>query len=153
MAPTIWIDADACPRPIREILYRAAQRVQIPTVAVANRPPATPDSPLHRSVRVNGGPDAADDHIAEHCQAGDLVITADIPLAARVVERGGWVLDPRGDLLDANNVRERLSLRDFMAQMRDSGMMEGGGPSAFGNADKQNFANALDRLLARLTKP
>ena len=147
----LFIDADACP--VKRETYRVAQRYGLAVTVVANSRIHIPAEPTIRLEIVGGGLDAADDWIADHAGEGDIVVSADIPLAARVVERGGWVLDPRGDLLDANNVRERLSLRDFMAQMRDSGMMEGGGPSAFGNADKQNFANALDRLLARLTKP
>ncbi|MBF0170964.1 MAG: YaiI/YqxD family protein [Nitrospinae bacterium] len=146
---TIWIDADACPRGVKEILYRAAQRIGAPLVLVANQPLWTPPSQLIRSVLVPGGHDVADAWIADHMAPGDLVITADIPLAAMVVERGGTALDPRGHLYTAENVRERLSMRDFMADLRGAGV-ETGGPRPWGKNDQQSFANALDRTLTGL---
>lgn len=146
----IWVDADACPNPIKEILFRAAERKSVPLTLVANQPIATPPSRIIRSVRVSAGFDVADNHIAEHAEPGDLVITADIPLAAAVVAKGCTALNPRGEQYTAENVRERLNMRDFMDTLRGSGV-DTGGPAAFGQRDRQAFANALDRLLARLT--
>ncbi len=143
----IWVDADACPRPIKEILYRAAERTGTSLALVANQALEVPRSPHIRTVRVAGGFDVADDYIVEHVEAGDLVITADIPLAAEVVPRGGVVLSPRGERFTEANIRQRLNLRDFMEGLRESGV-ETGGPSALGPADRQAFANQLDRLLA-----
>lgn len=144
----IWVDADACPAVIRDILFRAAERVQIPLTLVANQPLSTPPSRVIRSVRVGSGFDVADSYIAERVQPGDLVITADIPLAAAVVERGGQALSPRGEPFTAETVRERLALRDFMTGLRDSGVQTGG-LAALSPRDRQAFANQLDRLLAR----
>ena len=143
----IWVDADACPGPIREILFRAAERTGVPVTLVANQPLRTPRSALIRAVQVPGGFDVADDHIAGELSAGDLVITADIPLAAAAVEAGALALSPRGELFDAGNVRERLVMRDLMDQLRGSGI-DTGGPRAFSARDRQAFANQLDRLLA-----
>ncbi|WP_058556115.1 YaiI/YqxD family protein [Thiohalocapsa sp. ML1] len=145
----IWVDADACPNPIKEILFRAAERKSVPLTLVANQPIATPPSRIIRSVRVSAGFDVADNHIVEHAEPGDLVITADIPLAAAVVAKGCTALNPRGEQYTAENVRERLNMRDFMDTLRGSGV-DTGGPAAFGQRDRQAFANALDRLLARL---
>ena len=144
----IWVDADACPAAIKEILYRAAQRVGVPLTLVANQPLQTPPSKLIRSVQVRRGFDVADKQIAEQVQPGDLVITADIPLAAEVIEKGAEAINPRGEHYTAENIRERLALRDFMAGLRDAGEVTGG-PAPFGPSDRQAFANALDRLLAR----
>lgn len=144
----IWVDADACPAVIRDILFRAAERVQVPLTLVANQPLSTPPSRVIRSVRVGSGFDVADNYIAEQVQRGDLVITADIPLAAAVVERGGQALSPRGEPFTAETVRERLSMRDFMTGLRDSGVQTGG-PAALSPRDRQAFANQLDRVLAR----
>lgn len=144
----IWVDADACPAVIRDILFRAAERVQVPLTLVANQAISTPPSRVIRSVRVGSGFDVADQFIAEQVQPGDLVITADIPLAAAVVGRGGQALSPRGEPFTAETVRERLSLRDFMTGLRDSGVQTGG-PAALAPRDRQAFANQLDRLLAR----
>jgi uncharacterized protein YaiI (UPF0178 family) len=144
----IWVDADACPAAIKEILYRAAQRVGVPLTLVANQPLQTPPSQLIRSVQVRRGFDVADKQIAEQVQPGDLVITADIPLAAEVIEKGAEAINPRGEHYTAENIRERLALRDLMAGLRDAGEVTGG-PSPFGPSDRQAFANALDRLLAR----
>ncbi|TVQ85202.1 MAG: YaiI/YqxD family protein [Chromatiaceae bacterium] len=143
----IWVDADACPAVIRDILVRAAERVQVALILVANQPIATPPSRLIRSVRVGAGFDVADQYIIGQVAPGDLVITADIPLAAAVVERGAQALSPRGEPFTAETVRERLSLRDFMAELRDSGVQTGG-PAPLSARDRQAFANQLDRLLA-----
>lgn len=145
----IWIDADAAPGAVKEIVFRASARLGLETALVANQPMATPRSnPLVRSVVVPGGPDVADRHIIDHAAEGDLAITADIPLAAALVERGVLVLDTRGEEYTAANVRERLSIRDFMDALR-SGGVETGGPKPYGPKEKQAFANALDRLLTR----
>jgi uncharacterized protein YaiI (UPF0178 family) len=142
----IWIDADACPRDVKDVVYRAAQRTQRSVIVVANQAMHVPRSPLIRLERVGGGLDVADDHIVAHAEAGDLAITADIPLAARLVEKRVMVIDPRGDVYDEENVRERLSVRDFMAGVREAGVITGGSP-AWGPRDKQRFADALDRTL------
>lgn len=144
----IWVDADACPAAIKEILYRAAQRVGVPLTLVANQPLQTPPSKLIRSVQVRRGFDVADRHIAERLQPGDLVITADIPLAAEVIEKGGQAINPRGEHYTPENIRERLAVRDLMAELRDTGEVSGG-PPPLGRSDRAAFANALDRLLAR----
>jgi uncharacterized protein len=151
-APTIWIDADAAPRAVKEIVFRTSERLDLAVVLVANSALALPRSSRIRQVVVGRGFDVADDYIVEHCVEGDLVITADIPLAAQVVEKGAMVLKPRGEELDASNVRQRLAMRDFMEEMRASGLA-GGGPPPFGKQDRARFANALDRMLtARLKR-
>ena len=143
----IWIDADACPRDVKEVVFKASARLSIPVVLVANKAMHKPPAfPLVTMDQVKGGPDVADDHIVEHAAQGDLAITADIPLAARLVEKRVHVIDPRGEVYDEDNVRERLSVRDFMADARDIGVVTGG-PSAFSPRDKQRFAAALDRAL------
>ena len=145
----IWIDGDACPAPVKEILFRAAVRMQVATTLVANRLLRVPISPYIKAMQVPQGFDVADNRIAELTQPGDLVITADIPLAAKVIERGGFALNPRGTFYSAENVREHLDLRNFMEQMRSSGMENvQGGPPPFNQADRQAFANQLDRFLA-----
>jgi uncharacterized protein YaiI (UPF0178 family) len=144
---TIWVDADACPRVIKEILYRAAERVEVELVLVANRPLHTPPSRFIRSTKVGAGFDVADRHIADEVQPGDLVITADIPLAADVVDKEGIALNPRGELYTEDNIKERLAMRDLMDQLRSTGM-ETGGPPEFSKKDRMAFANALDRILA-----
>ena len=146
----IWVDADACPAVIKDILYRAAQRTGLMLVLVANQPLRVPNSPHIRAIQVPKGFDVADHHIASRVQAGDLVITADIPLAAAVVDKGGHALNPRGELYSAENIRELLDMRNFMDTLRSSGI-ETGGPAAFSHADRQAFANRLDRFLAALT--
>lgn len=149
---TIWIDADAAPRDVKEIVFRAARRLEVATILVANaRMPVPANNPFVTAVRVGGGPDVADDYIADEAVPGDLAVTADIPLAARLVEKGVLALDPRGELYTEANVRERLSIRDFMQGLRDTGV-ETGGPKAYGNREKQAFANALDRTLTRLLR-
>jgi len=147
----IWVDADACPVPIKEIVYRAAERVGIEAVFVANRDLRVPRSPLLRTVRVSGGFDVADRYIAERVVPGDVVVTADVPLAAQVVARGATALDPRGDTITEDNVGERLATRDLLERLRETGMV-GGGPPPLGKSDRQAFASALDRLLARRTR-
>lgn len=144
----IWIDADACPRPVKEVVYRAAVRCEVPVVLVANHALATPKSIWLSSIVVSSGADVADDWIVEQVSEEDLVITADIPLAARVVERGATGINPRGEIYTESNVRERLSLRDFMHELREQGVQTGGS-AEFGARDKQRFASALDRLLTR----
>jgi uncharacterized protein len=144
---TIWIDADAAPRDVKEIVYRAARRLEIPTILVANQRLSSPlNNPFVSTVEVQGGPDVADQHIADHAKEGDIAITADIPLAAILVEKGLVVLDPRGEQYSAENVRERLSIRDFMDSLRGSGV-ETGGAKPYGAREKQAFAGALDRVL------
>lgn len=142
----IWIDADGCPVAVREIIYKAAKRKEIETILVANRVIETPANKWLSSIVVAAGADVADDWIAEHVEPQDLVITADIPLAARVVEAGATGIGHRGKLYTEENVRERLSMRDFMHDLREMGVQTGG-PSSFGPRDKQKFANALDKIL------
>ena len=144
----IWVDADACPAVIKDILYRAADRAQLPLTLIANKLLRVPPSPWIRALQVPHGFDVADRRIVEEVQHGDLVITADVPLAAQVIAKGAYVLDPRGEMLDAGNIAERLTMRNFMEGLRGSGV-ETGGPAAFSTADRQAFANRLDRLLAK----
>jgi len=143
----IWVDADACPKVIKEILFRAADRVGMTLILVANQPLQVPGSRYIRTIRVGAGFDVADSHIVQQSAAGDLVITADIPLAAEVIAKGCLALNPRGDLYTEDNIRQRLNMRDFMDTLRSSGV-DTGGPSSFSHADRQAFANQLDRLLA-----
>ena len=143
----IWVDADACPKPVKEILYRAAERTRIELVLVANQALAVPRSPLISSRTVAAGLDAADKAIIGWAVAGDLVVTADIPLAAAVVANGVTAINPRGELYTAENVRQQLSIRDFLDSLRGAGVQTGG-PPAYDQRDRQAFANQLDRLLA-----
>ncbi|MFJ1300042.1 YaiI/YqxD family protein [Pseudomonadota bacterium AL_CKDN230030165-1A_HGKHYDSX7] len=144
----IWVDADACPAVIKDILFRASQRWQVPLTLVANQMLRTPPSPLIRAVQVPRGFDVADAHITTQAQAGDLVITADIPLAADVLAKGAMALNPRGERYSPETIRERLALRDMMEELRSSGV-DTGGPAAFSQSDRKAFANQLDALLAR----
>jgi uncharacterized protein YaiI (UPF0178 family) len=144
----IWVDADACPLVIKEILYRAAQRAQIPTTLVSNMALRTPPSPFIKTVRVAKGFDGADQRILQEMQPGDLVITADLPFAAEVVARGGVALDPRGDLYSEDNVQERLAMRNLMQALRSGGELVGG-PAPLRPSDRHLFANQLDRFLKR----
>jgi len=144
----IWVDADACPNVIKEILFRAADRVAVPVVLVANQFIQVPRSPHIRTVQVTAGFDVADNYIAQQAKPGDLVITADIPLAAEAIAKGCLALNPRGELYTEDNIRQRLNMRDFMDTMRASGI-DTGGPPAFSQADRMAFANQLDRLLAK----
>lgn len=144
----IWVDADACPLVIKEILFRVARRTGIRTILVANQPMQLPNIAEVEAVQVKAGLDVADAYIVQHLQAGDLVITADIPLAAAVVERGAYGLNPRGEFYDAGNIRQRLSMRNFLDELR-SGGVDTGGPPAFSQRDRQAFANQLDRFLSK----
>ncbi len=144
----IWVDADACPVQIKQILFRAAQRTGIELVLVANHVLQVPPAPNIRFLQVERGFDVADNAIVARARVGDLVITADIPLAAEVVEQGCKALSPRGELYTADNVRARLNMRDFMTSLRDSGV-ETGGAAPLSQADRQLFASRLDTLLAR----
>jgi uncharacterized protein YaiI (UPF0178 family) len=149
----IWIDADAAPRDVKDVVYRAARRLAIPVALVANQPLTPPAGfPLVTAVRVAGGPDVADRHIADHAVAGDLAVTADIPLAARLVANGVTVVDPRGDEYSAENVNDRLATRDLLQGLRGAGV-DIGGPRPYSARDRQAFAAALDRLLTRARKP
>ena len=143
----IWVDADACPNVIKEILFRAAERLQIPLILVANRFLRTPPSRYICSIRVGGGPDVADNEIVREMVPGDLVITADIPLAAEVIGRGGHALNPRGEFYAKENIEERLTMRNFMDELRETGVNTGG-PAILSRKDRQAFANQLDQFLA-----
>lgn len=144
----IWVDADACPGVIRDILYRAAERTALPLTLVANQPLNTPPLPTVRSVQVSAGFDVADNEIVKRVRAGDLVITSDIPLAAEVIEKGALALSPRGELLTAGNVRPRLNMRDFLDTMRASGVHTGG-PPPLNQRNRQDFAKHLDSIITR----
>jgi uncharacterized protein YaiI (UPF0178 family) len=147
----IWIDADACPRVIKEILFRASERLQVPVCLVANKKLTKHDTRMVESIVVEEGFDIADDYIADHASPDDLVVTADIPLASRIVDKGGVALDPRGELYTVENVGERLSMRDLMMELRGGGMVLGG-PAQFNLTDRQRFASSLDRLLTRMVR-
>ena len=144
---SIWVDADACPGPVREILFRAAERAEIHVILVANHWLHTPASRRIRALQAASGADAADDLIAERVQPGDLVVTQDIPLAARVLKCGAAALNPRGELYAADTIAQRLSMRNFMEELRGAGVQTGG-PATFNARDRQAFANQLDRWLA-----
>jgi uncharacterized protein YaiI (UPF0178 family) len=148
----IWVDADACPAVVKEILYRAAERVRVQVTLVSNQPLRTPPSPFIRALQVPRGFDVADDEIARRVERGDLVVTADIPLAAQAIERGAHALDPRGERFSPDTIRERLTMRDFMDGLRASGVQTGG-PPPLAPSDRQRFANRLDRLLAQAGRP
>ena len=147
----IWVDADACPVVIKDILFRAAERTGIDMTLVANRPVRIPRAPSITFLQVSAGADVADNEIVKQLAAGDLVITSDIPLAANVVEKDGVALDPRGELYTEENIRSRLSMRDFMDDLRGTGV-ETGGPAPLSQRDRQSFANHLDTILARHIK-
>ena len=145
----IWVDADACPVVIKEILYRAADRTGVELTLVANQSLSVPNSPNIRTLQVPRGFDVADDEIVKRITEGDLVITSDIPLAAEVIAKGAHALSPRGELHTTENIGQRLNMRDFLDTMRFSGVEMSGGPAAFSQRDKQEFANNLDRFLTR----
>jgi uncharacterized protein YaiI (UPF0178 family) len=147
----IWVDADACPAVIKEILFKAAQRTGLELILVANQALSVPASGRIRTLQVASGFDVADSEIVKRLHAGDLVITSDIPLAADVIEKGGIALSPRGELHTADNIRARLNMRDFMDTMRASGLHTGG-PPPFSQSDRKTFANHLDRILTRHRK-
>jgi len=144
----IWVDADACPVVIKTILFKAAERTKVAVTLVANQAISHPRSRYISMLQVPSGFDVADNEIVKRAEKGDLVITADIPLAAEVMEKGAYALNPRGELYTENTIKSRLNMRDFMDTMRASGV-QGGGPPPLGQADRQKFANNLDRLLAR----
>lgn len=147
----IWIDADACPRVIKEIVFRASERLDLPVLLVANKSLSKHETRLVESIVVADGFDVADDYIAEHAAPEDLVITADIPLAARIVANGCVALDPRGELYTEENVGERLSIRDMMMELRADGLVQGG-PSQFNPTDRKRFASSLDRILTQFVR-
>ena len=147
----IWVDADACPGVIKDILFRAAERTGVQLTLVANHSIPVPKSRHIKFVQVRSGFDVADNEIVKRLDAGDLVITADIPLAADVIDKGGYALNPRGELYTANNIRARLNMRDFMDTLRASGV-DTGGPPALSQGDRKSFANHLDKLLTRHAK-
>jgi uncharacterized protein YaiI (UPF0178 family) len=144
----IWVDADACPVAIKEVLYRAANRAKVPVVLIANQMLRVPPSPWIQAMQVPAGFDVADQRIVQEATHGDLVITSDIPLASQVIAKGALVLDSRGELMDQNNIEGRLTLRNFMEGLRNSGV-DTGGPSGLTKSDVQAFANQLDRMLAK----
>jgi len=146
--PKIWVDADACPTVIKEILFRAAERTETELTLVANQYIRVPPSRYIRSVQVSSGFDVADDEIAQHCADGDLVITADLPLAAEVIDKGATALNPRGEKYSKANIRARLNMRDFMETLRSSGVHTGG-PPPLGQQERKTFADQLDRWLAQ----
>jgi hypothetical protein len=146
--PCVWVDADACPKVVREILLRAAQRTGIQLTFVANQAVPVPPAPNIKAVQVPSGFDIADNEIVRRVSAGDLVITGDIPLAAEVMEKGAEALNPRGEMYTENTIRQRLNMRDFMDTLRASGV-QSGGPPPLGQRERQQFANALDRYLAK----
>jgi uncharacterized protein YaiI (UPF0178 family) len=144
----IWVDGDACPGVIKEILFRAAERLQVPMTLIANKALRTPRSQFIRTLQVPHGFDVADDEIAKRVAAGDLVITADIPLASAVIARGAHALNPRGEFYTPDNISERLALRDYLTELRDSGVRTGG-PAPLDHTDRKRFADQLDRFLAK----
>lgn len=144
----IWVDADACPNAIKEIIFRAATRTRTHVVLVANKPMRVPLTGFISAIQVSAGFDIADNKIVQEMNTGDLIVTADIPLADAVVDKGGYALNPRGELYTKENIKDRLSTRDLMEQLRDSGLMTGG-PKALGTRDRQLFANQLDKILAK----
>ena len=144
----IWVDADACPVVIKNILFKAADRTQVQTTLVANQPISVPRSPYIHTVQVSSGFDVADQEIVKRLDAGDLVITADIPLAAEVIEKGAYALNPRGELYSEDNIKARLNVRDFLDTLRASGIQTGG-PPTLSQSDRMNFSNHLDTLLTR----
>ena len=144
----IWVDADACPKVIKEIIFRAARRVAVKTTLVANQALTIPASPYIESVQVKAGLDVADGYIVQHLEAKDLVVTADIPLAAEAIAKGAYALNPRGEFYDEVNIRQRLSMRNFLDELRNSGV-ETGGPPPFNQRDREAFANQLDRFLVK----
>lgn len=148
----IWVDADACPNVIKDILFRAATRARVLLTLVANQLLRTPPSPYIKAIQVPSGFDVADSKIVQQMQSGDLVITADIPLAALVIEKGGHALNPRGQFYTIENIRERLAMRNFMDELRNTGVNTGG-PAVLSLSDRQAFANQLDRFLTRVRRP
>src|SRR5256884_9280647 len=147
----IWVDADACPAVIKDILYRAAERTKIPMTLVANKLLRAPRSPYIRALQVRHGIDVADSHIVRELAPGDLVVTADIPLAADVIAKGGHALNPRGEFYSPENIQERLALRNYLDELRGTGERTGG-PASLDHTERQRLAEQLDRFLARSRK-
>lgn len=147
----IWVDADACPNVVKEILFRVANRAKVELVLVANQSLSTPPSAFIKSIRVSAGFDVADNYIVQEIEAGDLIITADIPLAAEVIEKGGHALNPRGELYSTETIKQKLVMRDLMDELRGSGEMTGG-PPPLNQRDRREFANQLDRFVAKYHK-
>lgn len=147
----IWIDADACPKVIKEILYRVAERAKVPVTLVANQSLTIPVSEFIKSVRVSSGFDVADNYIVQQTEKNDLVITADIPLAAEVIEKGGHALNPRGELYSIETIKQKLVMRDLMDELRGSGEILGG-PPPLSQRDRREFANQLDKFIAKWCK-
>lgn len=147
----IWVDADACPKVIKDVLFRAADRTAMPITLVANQPLKTPPSKFIRSLQVAAGFDVADNAIVHRCEKGGLVITADIPLAAQVIEKGAFALNPRGERYTPDTIRERLNMRDFIDTLRSSGIQTGG-PNALNQRNRQQFANELDKWLQQVKR-
>ena len=144
--PTVWIDGDACPKIIKELIYKTSMRLQLEIILVANSSMFVPNIPLIRLVTVDLGADVADNYIVAHVKENDIVITADIPLAALIVEKKAMAINVRGEIYTEENVREKLSMRNFMKELRDSGI-ETDGPQAFGPKDKEHFANSFNKIL------
>ena len=147
----IWVDADACPKVIKDILYRAAKRAEIVTTLVANQTLQVPPSPWLKTIQVGSGFDVADDYIVHKLSPGDIVITADIPLAAEAIEKGAQAINPRGELYTTANIKQRLAMRNMMEELRSIGEVRGG-PPPLNQQDRQAFANTLDRLLTKHSK-
>ncbi len=147
----IWIDADACPKMIKEVIFKACTREKIPVTLVANSYMQIPLAPMINLIQVEKGADVADFYIFKHCEVEDLVVTADIPLAKLIVDKGAIAINPRGEIYTEENISERLSMRDFMTELRDSGVVTGG-PAPLGAKDKIAFTNSLDRLMTKMIK-
>lgn len=147
----IWIDADACPKVVKEVVFKTSFRLSIEVTLVANSFMSFPHTPFINFVHVDQGADVADQHIVDHANVEDIVITADIPLASLIVEKGALAINPRGETYTEDNISERLSMRDFMQNLRDSGL-DTGGPAPFGPKDKESFANALNRIVTKKLK-
>lgn len=147
----ILVDADACPGVVKEILFKVSKRLSLPVILVANQKMRTPTSKLIENIVVSSGFNVADDHIVEICDSGDLVITSDIPLAERVINKSGFVFTPRGDILDEENIGERIAMRNLMEELR-SGGIDSGGPPSFSKKDKEEFTRQLDKFLTKRLK-
>lgn len=148
----IWVDADACPKVVKEILFRVAERTKVNVILVANQTLSTPKSPFISSIRVSAGFDVADNYIVQQTEKDDLVITADIPLAAEVIEKGGHALNPRGELYSTETIKQKLVMRDLMDELRGTGEVMGGGPPPLNQRDRREFANQLDCFVTKWNK-
>lgn len=148
---TIWIDADACPKAIKDLIYRTSNRLQLPVILVANSSMNIPQHPLIKIIVVNQGDDVADKYIVDHCTIHDVIITQDIPLAALIINKGASAINSRGELYTEDNIYERLATRDLMKELRDSGMVTGG-PAVFNAKNVEHFANSLNKVLTKLLK-